>query len=179
MNGWERVGSKLMRVGALAAAGVMTLLPAAASTTARGVVPVSDGACRRAMSWPLRHVEQTRGFDPPERPWLAGHRGVDLAAGEHDELIAPADGVVSFVGEVAGKQVVSIRHRDLTLTFEPAVTGLSVGARVTRDQPFGEVGLGSDHCIGTCLHWGVKRGDAYLDPQAMAEPRRIVLKPAA
>ncbi|PLS27258.1 M23 family metallopeptidase [Bifidobacterium parmae] len=135
------------------------------------------GGCGRTLSWPLRHVDRRQAFDGPAQPWLAGHRGVDLAAGEHDELLAPADGVVTFTGTVAGKQVVSIRHRDLTLTFEPAVTALDTGAQVVRDEPFGEVGAHSDHCDGACLHWGVRRGDDYLDPEALAEPRRIALKP--
>lgn len=149
----------------------------------RGVAPSqgaeagADGGCRRTMSWPLRRVVRLKAFDPPERPWLAGHRGIDLAAAEHDELVAPADGVVSFAGTVAGKQVVSIRHDGLTLTFEPAVTRLSVGTRTVRDELFGEVGARSDHCDGTCLHWGVRRGGEYLDPETLVGLRRIALKP--
>ncbi|WP_163197254.1 M23 family metallopeptidase [Bifidobacterium platyrrhinorum] len=110
---------------------------------------------------------------------MSGHRGMDLAAGERDALLAPGDGVVSFAGEVAGKQVVSIRHKGLTITFEPAITDLAVGAQVSRGRRFGEVGGRSDHCDGACLHWGVRRGkDDYLDPEAMASRRRIALKPA-
>lgn len=146
---------------------------------AQTIVGTSNGACRRMLSWPLRRVEKLAAFDAPAQPWLAGHRGVDLAAEERDELVAPADGVVSFVGIVAGKQVVGIRHADLTLTFEPAISELRTGAKVTRDEPFGMVGARSDHCDGSCLHWGVRRGDDYLDPVAMSEPRRIALKPVS
>lgn len=144
---------------------------------AQGIRADADGKCRRTLSWPLRRVERLKAFDAPDRPWLPGHRGIDLAAAEHDELLAPADGVVSFAGTVAGKQVVSVRHDGLTLTFEPAVTDLPVGARTIRDEPFGEVGARSDHCDGACLHWGVRLGEDYLDPETLAGPRRIALKP--
>lgn len=94
------------------------------------------------------------GFDPPERPWLAGHRGVDLAAESGDELVAPADGVVSFTGKVGGKDVVSIRHGFLTSTFEPAVSGLDHGAVLRQGERFALVDGVSDHCGETCVHWG-------------------------
>src|SRR4051812_3710912 len=52
----------------------------------------------------------TRPFAPPPRPWLPGHRGVDLAAGPGTEVRAAAAGVVIFAGELAGRPVVSIAH---------------------------------------------------------------------
>lgn len=161
---------------------MMTMIPAGDVASAASNGPVgtgSVGACRAALSWPLETPVVVEPFDGPDKPWLPGHRGVDLQAGEGDELIAPADGVVSFSGTVAGKRVVSIRLSDGTvLTFEPAVTDLVVGTRVVRDEPFGMVAAGSDHCFGGCLHWGVRRGGSgYLDPQALAARRRIGLKP--
>ena len=132
--------------------------------------------CVAALEWPLRSVRVVEAFDGPARPWLSGHRGVDLAAVEGDELLAPADATVSFAGTVAGKQVVSLRHDALTLTFEPAVASRGVGARVRRGDAFAEVGERSDHCDGACVHWGVRRADDYLDPEPMTVKRRIALK---
>lgn len=140
----------------------------------------SGGAvCRSVLSWPLLDVDVTVGFDAPARPWMPGHRGVDLAAQEHDDLHSPSNGVVSFAGMVAGKHVVSIRHGDLTLTFEPAVTRLPVGSAVARGERFGEVSRGSDHCDDACLHWGVRQGDEYLDPEHMVSSHRVALKPVS
>ena len=137
------------------------------------------GACRVGLAWPLDDPVVAGSFDGPAKPWLPGHRGVDLEAEEGEDIVAPGEGVVSFAGEVAGKQVVSIRtDAGLTFTFEPAVTDLPRGTRVRRGERFGEVAIGSDHCVGSCLHWGVRRADrAYIDPTAMTGGRRIGLKP--
>ncbi len=155
----------------------MTMVPPA--SLADDVDESGGAACRSSLSWPLRDVDVTGGFDAPARPWMPGHRGVDLAAHEHDDLHAPSNGAISFAGTVAGKRVVSIRHGDLTLTFEPAVTRLQVGSAVTRGERFGEVTRGSDHCDDSCLHWGVKRGDDYLDPERMVSAHRVALKPVS
>lgn len=140
----------------------------------------SMGACRVGMAWPVDAPVAVAPFDAPDSPWLAGHRGIDLEAQEGDRLIAPARGVIAFAGQVAGKQVVSIRTDDgLILTFEPASTDLPVGTAVTRGEPFGQVAVASDHCHDGCLHWGVRRGRRdYLDPQPLTGRRRIGLKPA-
>ncbi|MCH9276953.1 M23 family metallopeptidase [Bifidobacterium amazonense] len=163
---------------------VMCAMPCADS----GLLPcgtayADDGAagaagCSADMVWPVRDVDVTAVFDGPAQPWMAGHRGVDLAAGAGTTLLAPADGVIAFAGKVGGKSVVSIRHGPLTSTFEPAITDLRVGASVSRGEPFGQTGGASDHCDDSCVHWGVKRGsDDYEDPQTKTSARRIALKP--
>ncbi|WP_166846706.1 murein hydrolase activator EnvC [Isoptericola sp. BMS4] len=128
-----------------------------------------------------------RPFDPPVRRWSAGHRGVDLAAPGSTTVRAPAPGTVVFAGAVAGKPVVVVAHPGgLRSTFEPAAATVPVGTRVgsgdavARRAAGGDgVGAGAGHC-GTrrCLHWGVLRGDAYLDPMAfLGEDAPIVLLP--
>ncbi|NMM98024.1 M23 family metallopeptidase [Bifidobacterium olomucense] len=137
------------------------------------------GSCEAAYIWPVIPPQMVRKFERPLNPWSAGHRGIDLAAGSGASIVAPKAGVVSFVGSVAGKTVLSIRHRGgVTSTFEPAETELSVGQSVTRGQAIGVVAGNSDHCDDQCLHWGLKRGaDDYLDPESYASRRRIVVKP--
>ena len=138
-----------------------------------------DARCRSAFDWPIHPAAIDREFRRPATTWSAGHRGVDLRTEQMTSLLAPADGVVSFVGKVGGKDVVSIRHGALVSTFEPATTDLPQGARVTRGDEFGKVVGVSDHCADACVHWGIKRGaDDYLDPAAQVRPSRIALKPA-
>lgn len=105
---------------------------------------------------------------------------MDLVAEQGTVILSPQAGTVSSAGKVAGKDVVSVRHRGgVTSTFEPAVTELSVGDTISRRQPVGIVEGSSDHCEDRCLHWGLKRGTAdYLDPQQYAGSRKIVLKPS-
>ncbi|MEE1295567.1 MAG: M23 family metallopeptidase [Bifidobacterium sp.] len=130
------------------------------------------------MDAPVRGGVAVRAFDGPELPWQSGHRGVDMAASQGEPLLAPIDATVSFVGTVGGKRVVSLAHGDWTLTFEPAVTDLRNGSRVARGERCGTVGTGSDHCDGSCVHWGIRlQGRRYLDPATFLSASRIRLVP--
>lgn len=134
--------------------------------------------CPVRYRWPVKNPEILRGFDKLEHDWDAGHRGIDLRTDMHDELMAPADGVIAFAGSVAGKSVVTIRHGALTSTFEPAVSSRAVGASVRRGDVFAQVQGESDHCLSVCVHWGLKRGKGkYVDPAAMVQGRKIGLLP--
>lgn len=138
----------------------------------------SKSICEASMLWPVKHVRILSPFDPPEKPWMAGHRGVDLEAKEGTKLFAPANGIISFAGVVAHKNVVSIKHGSITSTFEPAKTFLSVGESVKRGQLIGSVSRGSDHCDNSCVQWGLKKDKRhYEDPAIKASMRRIVWKP--
>ncbi|MCW3843697.1 M23 family metallopeptidase, partial [Micromonospora yasonensis] len=110
-----------------------------------------------------------RRFDPPPQPWLPGHRGVDLAATPGVAVHAAGPGVVLFAGPVAGRPVVTVGHADgLRTTYEPVRPGLAAGARVGVGTPIGTLLAGHPGCpAGTCLHWGLRRGEEYLDPLAL------------
>lgn len=142
-----------------------------------------DPQCEARYQWPLADPQVEQPFDRPISPWAPGHRGVDLTlqpgAQSETVILAPQEATVSFAGKVAGKDVISVRHRGgITSTFEPATTTLPVGTTVPRGQPIGTVGGESDHCESRCLHWGLKRGaDDYLDPQRYTGNRKIVIKP--
>ncbi|NOV96830.1 M23 family metallopeptidase [Isoptericola halotolerans] len=124
------------------------------------------------------------GFDPPARPWLPGHRGVDLAAPPGTPVVAPTSGTVTFAGQVGGKPVLVVSHGELRSTFEPVRAHREVGDRVGRGDVVGEVTDETTvlHCSpATCLHWGVRRGEAYLDPLALlglAPPVVLLPSPA-
>ncbi len=170
---------------ATSAAQTASTLPSAAAPAKNARVFSSTSACRQGWLWPLEPLSEDkampwaiRPFDPPDRPWLSGHRGIDLAAQQGRRIRAPADGVIAFAGSVAGKDVVSIRHGNLISTYEPAQSSLPTGTRLQTGTIWGKVEGVSDHCAQDCLHWGLKDDhDHYLDPSAKVGRHRIRLKP--
>ncbi|MFB9166165.1 M23 family metallopeptidase [Arthrobacter psychrochitiniphilus] len=149
-------------------------------TTSATPLPVS-----LAWGWPLAgKPEVIHIFDPPSHPWLSGHRGVDLAAEQGAEVLAPTEGVVSFSGVVVTRGVLTLATEDgLRLSFEPVTSPLKVGDAVARGQQLGTM-EGPTHCESSpahsCLHWGVRRGDDYLNPlQFILDLRPSVLLPLA
>lgn len=127
-----------------------------------------------AWGWPVASAggrpRVAHFFDPPDKPWLSGHRGVDLVAPQGAEIRAPTAGTVTYSGVVVDRPVLTIATSDgLRLSFEPVKSPLKVGAAVMRGSVLGTLS-GPTHCDGgppgadSCLHWGVRRGDEYLDP---------------
>lgn len=112
-----------------------------------------------------------RGFDAPQPDWQRGHRGVDLAAPVGTPVRATADGVVSVATSLAGRGVVAILHGDLRTTYEPVNSSVRVGQRVRAGEVIGTVAPG--HCPTGCLHFGLKRGDTYLNPWPAEQVRLL------
>ncbi len=112
-----------------------------------------------------------RGYDPPDQNWLAGHRGVDLAAPVGSEVRAAASGRVSVAQVIAGRGVVTLVHGELRTTYEPVKGVVRVGDQVAAGDVIGTVEAG--HCPSGCLHFGLKRGDQYLDPLGGSEVRLL------
>jgi hypothetical protein len=131
--------------------------------------------------WPLHPAPTVvRPFDPPERDWLPGHRGVDLAAVPGQPVVAVAPGTVTFAGRLAGRGVVVVDHGSIRSTYEPVRAAVHRGQSVQADQRLGTVTTVRSHCLpAACLHLGAKRGDAYLDPLSLLADRTIRLKPLA
>lgn len=133
------------------------------------------------FSWPLGPIPQvTRPFEQPETDYGPGHRGVDLAAAPGQQVLAAGPGVVIFSGQVAGRGVVSIDHDGgLRTTYEPISPTVPAGTQVFAGQPIGTVNPGHPGCsIEACLHWGVRRGDEYLNPLALIRTESVIrLKP--
>ena len=82
---------------------------------------------------------------------------------------------------VAGRPVVSVDHPGgLRTTYEPVDPSVGAGQRVARGSPLGTLVGGHAGCPGAaCLHWGLRRGENYLDPLALLRPPRIRLLPWA
>ena len=184
--------------GALAASLVLVLgsaLPAgprdavvsapASERTAERIGPAADRGARDRVdgsyTLPVAEARVMALFDAPARPWGAGHRGVDLEARAADPVRSPGPGVVAFVGRVVDRDVVAITHPDgLRTSLEPVTGIVAVGMPVDQGQAVGTVqGEVGSHCAPSeCVHWGVRRGQAYLDPLTLlprADP--VVLLP--
>jgi murein DD-endopeptidase MepM/ murein hydrolase activator NlpD len=95
-------------------------------------------------------------------------------------VLAAGDGVVVFAGMVAGRPVVSIDHTNgLRTTYEPVDPSVGAGQEVARGSPIGTLAAGHPGCAAeSCLHWGLRRGETYLDPLALLRPPRIRLLPS-
>ena len=151
----------------------MAMLAAALCLAA---VPAAVAAGVRPIDGPV-----IRAFDPPDQPWLAGHRGIDLGAEAGAEVRAVADGRVGFAGEVGGKPVVTVVHGGLRTTYEPVEATVSAGDRVAAGTVIGHLAAGHDcgSSATACLHLGLLRGDAYLDPLLLfADPEIRLLSEA-
>jgi murein DD-endopeptidase MepM/ murein hydrolase activator NlpD len=160
---------------------VIVLVGAFAPLTA-AAEPVPDRAAPAASRWtaPLPgDLVVTRPFDAPPHPYAAGHRGVDLRGSPGAPVLAAGDGVVAFAGLVAGRPVVSIDHADgLRTTYEPVQPSVGAGQALGRGSPIGTLVIGHAGCPDTaCLHWGLRRGETYLDPLGLLRPPRVRLLP--
>ncbi|MEW2428374.1 M23 family metallopeptidase [Micromonospora sp. NPDC047644] len=139
--------------------------------------PAPAGRFRWPLDGPPRPV---RRFDPPPEPWLPGHRGVDLAAPAGTVVRSAGPGTVLFAGLVAGRPVVTVGHADgLRTTHEPVQPGVRPGQPVAAGAPLGDLLPGHPGCPAeACLHWGLRRGEEYLDPLALLGLGPVRLLPA-
>jgi murein DD-endopeptidase MepM/ murein hydrolase activator NlpD len=167
----DGVPARLLLVAVLVPA---LLAPVPAVAEPSPVVPTA------AWAWPLPGTPPvTRAFEPPAGPFGPGHRGVDLGAAPGVAVLAAGDGVVAFAGTVAGRPVVSIDHPGgLRTTYEPVDPSVAAGQAVARGSPIGTLLAGHPGCpAAACLHWGVRRGETYLDPLALLRAVRVRLLP--
>jgi murein DD-endopeptidase MepM/ murein hydrolase activator NlpD len=162
--------TRLLGLVLVAVLSVVPALPAPATGAPEEVAPVGV--------WPLvPHPEVAAGFDPPDDPWGAGHRGVDLLGTPGQPVRAALPGRVSFAGRLAGRGVVVVDHGDTRTTYEPVTSTRSAGDQVAAGAPIGRLEVLGSHCFPrACLHWGWLRGETYLDPLLLvgAGPVRLL-----
>lgn len=161
----------------------LAFTPASGAPASVQVVSMEAAAAatvRPSWQWPLSPRPQVlRDYDPPPKPWLPGHRGVDLgAAADGVRVTSPEAGTVSFVGVVVDRPVITIDHGNgLRSSFEPVASTLAAGTPVAAGQGIGTILPG--HCpAASCVHWGVRRGDDYVNPlQFVMDLRPSILLP--
>lgn len=184
----RRVGRRSVGGRPLGGLVLAAVVRAGVALTAGGVLAggVLAGGVAAAASpepgwtWPLGDgpADVGRAFDPPETAYGAGHRGVDLV-GEADAVVRAAGaGRVSYAGLLAGRGVVVVVHGDLRTTYEPVLSDVAVGQPVSAGQPLGRLAAGHPGCPApACLHWGLRRGETYLDPLALLRAGPVRLLP--
>ncbi|CAL8972977.1 hypothetical protein CELL_01431 [Cellulomonas sp. T2.31MG-18] len=121
-------------------------------------------------------------FRAPAQRWSAGHRGMDLWLGDGMPVLAPAAGTVTFAGTVVDRGVVSVLHPDgRRSSVEPVVAAVVVGQQVGAGDVLGTLDGSGGHCAPrSCVHWGLREGDRYLDPMTVLPGGGpIVLLPVA
>jgi murein DD-endopeptidase MepM/ murein hydrolase activator NlpD len=86
---------------------------------------------------------------------------------------------VSFSGVVAGRGIVVVTHAGgLRTTYEPVARRVGAGTPVEAGDVLGTLAPWSSHCTPrACLHWGLRRGEIYLDPLALVDRGPPVLLP--
>nr|WP_156721394.1 peptidoglycan DD-metalloendopeptidase family protein [Streptomyces apocyni] len=164
-----------MRLVRLVLLVLCALVPAgaAAAAPAEG----AGGTVRGERVWPVgERPPVLRGWEPPASAYGPGHRGVDLAAAAGAPVRAVAAGRVSYAGRVAGRGVLSIElagtgEPPLRTTYEPVRATVAKGDEVGAGDVVGVLEPGPAHCAPTCLHWGLRRADRYLDPLSLLPPR--------
>lgn len=162
----RELSSVLLAVALITAA----MLPATAATAAGDPVP------RVGRAWPVGvRPPVVRGWEPPATEYGRGHRGVDLAAPPGAVVRAAASGRVSFAGRVAGRGVIAVElsgtgDPPLRTTYEPVRATAKKGAQVRAGEPLGALEPPTGHCPTSCLHWGLRRADAYVNPLSLLPP---------
>jgi murein DD-endopeptidase MepM/ murein hydrolase activator NlpD len=106
-------------------------------------------------------------FRAPACTWCAGNRGIDYAVAPGSPVHAAAAGRVDFAGPVGRELFVVVSHPDglrTTYGFVQTVQ-VTVGQMVATGDTVATA--------GPDLHFGVRRGDTYLDPEPFLVGRRL------
>lgn len=98
----------------------------------------------------------------------AYHTGLDLAATTGTPILAPADGVVILAATAPFTLEGKLLMLDHGMGLQSAILHCSahrvaLGETVRQGQPIAEVGM-TGRATGPHLHWGLRWGDARLDP---------------
>lgn len=115
-----------------------------------------------------------RQFQTPSGPYGPGHRGVDYAVPTGTRVRAAAAGRVTFAGPVAGSLAVTVAHEGGVHTTYSVLSqvGVHAGELVQQGQWLGSSGI-THPGQGAGLHFGVKIGEAYVDPAAFFAPSDV------
>lgn len=135
-------------------------------------LPSSKEASAGAFRWPAGGAIVGAWVAPAHR-YASGHRGVDLAIGRGDRVVAMAAGRVGFAGPVAGRSWVSIDHPNgIRTTVGPMATiVVARGQVVEQDQAVGTAAAtahaSANQPTSARLHVSARRHGDYIDPTTL------------
>lgn len=147
--------------------------PVHAPPPVHALAPMPAPLLPRAGTWLWPVLGPVIGaFEPPETPFGAGHRGIDIAAPIGTLVAAPDAGVVAFAGKVGGELFVTLDHgAGVTSTYSWISAALvRKGDVVARGATIARTGRGHPGSAVPHLHFGVRRDGTYLDPLAFLAP---------
>ena len=126
-------------------------------------------------TWPVVGVV-IRGYDPPDSPYGAGHRGIDIAAPIGTPVRAAAAGTVTFAGHVGGHLFVTVNHGGGLVSTYSWLSELRVAKKdvVTEGKVIALSGPGHPGVLPAHLHFGAKLNGAYVDPFDYLSPGSVV-----
>ncbi|KAF2419339.1 M23 family metallopeptidase [Microbacterium sp. B35-30] len=127
--------------------------------------------------WPVQPFRLERPFVAPPHEYGPGHRGIDLTVLGENIVRAPAEGVVAFSGQVAGRGILTIDHGGgLVSTLEPVDSALLAGTPIAAGAEAGTVSTGGHTALGA-LHFGVRLDGSYINPLVLlgGVPRAVLL----
>lgn len=136
--------------------------------------PATGAYAATPWMWPVTGAI-VRGFDPPDDPYGAGHRGIDIAAAVGTVIVSPDDGVVTFAGKVGGRLFLTIDHGggiSSTCSWLSSVL-VRKNDHVVRGQAVATTGWGHPELPMPHLHFGVRSNGTYVDPMAFLAPMAV------
>ncbi|TCN37628.1 peptidase M23-like protein [Kribbella orskensis] len=159
-------------LAALLLAALPWLLPAPATAAPVPTAPPE-------AVWPLDpRPAVIRGFERPPKPWLPGHRGLDLAGSPGQPVRSATSGTITYAGPLAGRGVIVVSRGPIRTTYEPVVPAIKPGAAVAPGSILGTLSAAGSHCAPkTCLHWGLLQSDTYLNPLTLLRSKPVRLLP--
>jgi murein DD-endopeptidase MepM/ murein hydrolase activator NlpD len=154
--------------------GIRSILPLLLTIAFESPVHAGSAAEPGTWGWPVRGPV-IGAFDPPETPFGAGHRGIDIAVPSGTAAVAPQAGVVAFAGKVGGELFVTLDHgAGLTTTYSwLSATLVRKGDVVARGGAIALTGRGHADSTVPHLHFGVRRDGVYQDPLSYLEPPNV------
>jgi murein DD-endopeptidase MepM/ murein hydrolase activator NlpD len=151
-----------------------TLLAVIVLSAAAALHPATASASGTWV-WPVTGPV-IRGFDPPDDPYGAGHRGIDIAAPVGTPVLAAEAGTVTFAGKVGGQLFVTVDHGGGLVSSYSWVSELRVRKNdvVARGQTIALSGTGHPSSgEPPHLHFGVRLNGEYVDPLAYLSPMSV------